>query len=106
MPKIYIKSEDGTTHELNAEVGQTIMQIATINNIDGIVAECGGNCVCATCHCFIGEEWTEKVGGPSDNEDMMLSMVDLRKDNSRLSCQVKITEELDGLVIELPETQY
>jgi 2Fe-2S ferredoxin len=106
MPKLYITSVDGTKHELTAEVGQTVMQVATDNNIDGIVAECGGNCVCATCHCFVSDDWTAKVGGPSDNEDMMLSMVDLRKEGSRLSCQIKITEEFDGLEIELPESQY
>jgi len=106
MPKIIFKKVDGTTIEVQIKAGTTVMQAAHDNNIDEIVAECGGNCVCATCHCYVNEAWTAKAGPPSEDEEFMLETNEYRKDNSRLGCQLPITDELDGIVIHLPETQY
>ena len=89
-----------------AEVGSTMMQIATANGIDGILGECGGGCACGTCHVYVEPEWQDVVGGPDDVEDMTLDMVfETRKPNSRLCCQITVSEEMDGLrVIVAPET--
>ena len=82
------------------------MQGAMDNMIEGILAECGGACSCATCHCYMGEAWAAKTGEASDMEkDMLDAVLDQRK-TSRLSCQVAVTAEMDGLVVHLPESQY
>ncbi len=74
--------------------------------IEGILAECGGACSCATCHCYVDEAWLEKAGNASDMEKDMLDSVMGQRDTSRLSCQLAVTEEMDGLVVHLPESQY
>ena len=74
--------------------------------IDGVLAECGGSCSCATCHCYVDEAWFEKVGEADGTEKIMLEMAIDPQPTSRLSCQIKVTEELDGLVVRLPESQY
>lgn len=106
MPVVKFITPDGDTREVEVEVGTSLMQAAVDNGIDQIVAECGGSCSCATCHCYIDEAWMDKVGGPSDMEKDMLDCVLEPKETSRLSCQVTVTEELDGLVVRLPEAQY
>lgn len=106
MPKIVFKKIDGSITEVNVKAGTTVMQAANDNNIDEIVAECGGNCVCATCHCYVDEAWEEKAGPASEDEDLMLEMHEMKKDNSRLGCQLQIGEDLDGIIIHLPESQY
>lgn len=90
----------------DAQVGENIMQVATNNGIEGILGECGGGCACGTCHVYVDADWYEIVGGPDDVEDMTLDMVnDTRKPNSRLCCQVVVTEKMDGLRVTVaPET--
>ncbi|HCD57293.1 2Fe-2S iron-sulfur cluster-binding protein [Haliea sp.] len=94
--------------EINVEVatGTSLMQAAMDNGIDYIVAECGGACSCATCHCYIDNDWLAKIGEPSSIEKDMLDCVLEPRPNSRLSCQVVIDENLEGLVVHLPESQF
>ena len=106
MPLVNFFDHDGNQYEVNLEAGTTIMQAAIDNGIDGIAAECGGACSCATCHCYIDENWTEKTGEPSDIEKQMLECALDPQDNSRLGCQVEITDEMDGIVVRLPESQF
>jgi 2Fe-2S ferredoxin len=81
------------------------MENATRNNVNGIVAECGGQCSCATCHVQVAEEWFDKVGPAEGDEEDMLEFAEERVPTSRLSCQIEVTEELDGLVVNVPESQ-
>ena len=90
---------------VDAKVGQSVMQAAVDNLVDGIVAECGGSCACATCHCFIDQEWQAKMPEISEIERDTLECATEVTPTSRLSCQVTVTEELDGLVVRLPEDQ-
>ena len=106
MPKIIITEADGQEHEVEIEVGSTIMQGAVDNMIDGILAECGGVCSCATCHCYIEEQWIGKLSEADELEKEMLANVLDLKPNSRLSCQVTITEDMEGMRVVLPESQY
>ena len=105
MPKITYIDSRGTARTVNAEVGATVMEAAIRNAIPGIEAECGGACACATCHVYVDEAWSEKVGEPSPMEEDMLDFrYDVRA-NSRLSCQIKVSDALDGLVVRTPEKQ-
>ncbi len=97
---------DGTKTEIDAENGSTVMNTAIDNLIPGIDADCGGECSCATCHVLVDPAWMEKTGAPSDQENAMLDLNPDRETNSRLSCQIPITDELDGLIVNLPEFQY
>ena len=106
MPLITFIAHDGTTTEVNAEAGTSVMQAAMDNGVDGIIAECGGACSCATCHCYVDPAWESKVGEAKDIEQDMLECVLHPESNSRLSCQITITEELDGLIVRLPPSQY
>ncbi|WP_230291380.1 2Fe-2S iron-sulfur cluster-binding protein [Croceicoccus sp. Ery5] len=86
----------------DCEAGETLMEAARRKGVAGIIAECGGACSCATCHVYVDEEWIDMVGEPDDVEEDMLDMVDdIRRPNSRLSCQVKLTARLDGLTAEV-----
>jgi 2Fe-2S ferredoxin len=106
MPKVIYRYADGSTREIEANEGQSVMDTAVKNGVPGIVAECGGACSCATCHVYVSDEWTEKVGGPGDLEDEMLDVAAAeRRDSSRLSCQIKMSSAIDGLVVEIPATQ-
>ena len=105
MPKITYIDSDGTTRTVDAEAGATVMESAIKNGVPGIEAECGGACACATCHVYIEPDWQEKVGGPSPMEEDMLDFGYEVKPNSRLSCQIKVTDELDGLTVRTPERQ-
>lgn len=106
MPKIIFVDADGTRHEVDAKSGVSIMENAISNNIDGIEAECGGSCMCATCHCFIEEEFAANIPAMESDEDEMLGFAaEERRATSRLSCQVKMTDELDGIVVNLPAEQ-
>lgn len=106
MPLIKYVEHNGTESLVRVSIGQSVMQGAVDNMIDGITGECGGSCSCATCHCYVHEDWTEKVGGPNDIEEGILECAAEPKSNSRLSCQIKVTDELDGLVVLLPKSQY
>jgi 2Fe-2S ferredoxin len=105
MPKITYIEHDGTERTVDAEVGATVMETAIRNSVPGIVAECGGACSCATCHVHIDEAWSEKVGPPSPMEEDMLDFAFDVKPTSRLSCQIKVTDELDGLIVRTPSQQ-
>jgi 2Fe-2S ferredoxin len=105
MPKITYIDTDGASRTIDAEIGSTVMETAIKNGIPGIEAECGGACACATCHVYVDEAWTAVVGEPSPMEEDMLDFgYDIRA-NSRLSCQIKVTAEIDGLIVRTPERQ-
>ena len=106
MVQILFKEHDGTEHKVDAEAGLSVMQAAIDNGVPGIDADCGGSCSCATCHVFVDPAWMDKVGPANPTEDSMLSISNDRKENSRLSCQITVTEELDGLVVTTPEFQF
>jgi len=105
MVKITFIDTAGTARTIEAEVGATVMETAIKNDVPGIEAECGGACACATCHVYVEEPWRETVGGPSPMEEDMLDFGYDVKPNSRLSCQIKVVEGLDGLVVRTPERQ-
>ena len=106
MVKIVFIDHGGAQRTVNAKVGGSVMQAAVSNGVPGIDADCGGSCSCATCHVFVNEAWRSVVGEVNPTEDAMLSMSADRKTNSRLSCQIKVTDELDGLIVTTPEFQY
>jgi 2Fe-2S ferredoxin len=105
MAKINFVDHSGETRSIDAEIGSTVMEAAIRNAIPGIEAECGGACACATCHVYVDEAWQERVGAPTPMEEDMLDFGYDIKPNSRLSCQIKITDTLDGLVVITPERQ-
>lgn len=106
MPKIIFVQADGTRHEIEGQNDQSIMEVAVQNNVPGIVAECTGACSCATCHVYVDDAWKDKTGTASEMEEDMLDFAVDVQGNSRLSCQIKVSDELDGLVIHVPSTQY
>ena len=105
MAKITFIGTDGTRYEVEAENGSTVMENAIRNGVPGIEAECGGACACATCHVYVGEEWRAVTGVAEPMEEDMLDFAFDLRPNSRLSCQIKVTDALDGLVITVPERQ-
>ena len=105
MPKITYIEFNGTPHEVDVAAGLSVMEGAINNSVPGIEAECGGCCSCATCHVYVDPDWKEVTGTADPLEkDMLESVMDLRE-TSRLSCQITVTDEMDGLVVELPELQ-
>jgi 2Fe-2S ferredoxin len=105
MVKITYTDSQGTSRTVDGDIGATVMETAIKNNVPEIEAECGGACSCATCHVYVDEEWREKVGSPNPMEEDMLDFGYDVRPNSRLSCQIKITEELDGLKVATPDRQ-
>ncbi len=105
MVKITFIDVAGAARTVGAEIGSTVMESAIKNSIPGIEAECGGACACSTCHVYVDEAWRAKTGEPAPMEEDMLDFAFEVKPNSRLSCQIKVTEELDGLVVRTPERQ-
>ena len=105
MPKITFIEHDGTVHTIEAELGSTVMEAALKNGVTSIVAECGGACSCATCLVHVDEKWFPVVGPPSEQEEDMLDFAYELKPTSRLSCQIKVTEALDGLIVRTPSYQ-
>jgi ferredoxin, 2Fe-2S len=106
MAKITYIEFDGTEHVADVKSGLSVMEGAIKNNIPGIDADCGGACACATCHVYVDAAWKEKTGGPSAMEESMLDFAENVEENSRLSCQIKVTDALDGLVVRMPESQH
>lgn len=97
----------GTRHSVEVPEGDSVMQGAISNLIDGIVAECGGGLACATCHCYVDDAWIDRLAAPSEMEKQMLqSVASEPRPGSRLSCQITVDNTLDGLVVRLPESQY
>jgi len=106
MPNITYISHTGESQTVSAEVGTSVMQAAVRNGVPGIVADCGGECQCATCHVYVDEKFLALLKPAEEDEDAMLALTaSERKPNSRLSCQIAVTEKLDGLVVTTPEFQ-
>lgn len=106
MPTINFIHADNRVEHVEAEIGDSAMRAAVAHGIDGIVAECGGSAVCATCHVYVDDNWIGRLTAVGDDEDALLDgTASERQPNSRLSCQIKITPELDGLVLRLPDRQ-
>jgi ferredoxin, 2Fe-2S len=105
MARITYIAPDGSQFDVDAENGSTVMENAIRNGVPGIEAECGGACACATCHVYVDEKWTDTVGGPEAMEEDMLDFAYDLRPTSRLSCQIRVRDELDGLVVRVPERQ-
>src|SRR5580700_6526445 len=108
MPNVTYIEFNGTAHTVEVPVGTSLMRGAVDNNIAGIDADCGGECACATCHVYVDAAWLDVTGLPAagSQEASMLSFAALAQPNSRLSCQIAVSEALDGLVVRLPEGQH
>jgi 2Fe-2S ferredoxin len=106
MAKITYIEHDGEEHVIDVKPGLTVMEGAVKNNVPGIDADCGGACACATCHVYVDEAWLPKTGDKSAMEESMLDFAENVEPNSRLSCQIKVSDALDGLVVRLPESQH
>lgn len=106
MPKVTFISAQGDTKEVNVPAGTTVMTAALQNGIDGIVAECGGVCMCSTCHVFVDPSYFDKLPPAQDTEEAVLEIsAEERQPNSRLACQLKVTDDVDGLIVRLPAKQ-
>jgi 2Fe-2S ferredoxin len=106
MPKVVFITLDGAQRVVDAKVGESVMAAAVRNGIPGIIGECGGNCSCATCHVYVADDFAAEVGGAGDMEDDLLDLgVAERRETSRLSCQIQVTDARDGLTVQIPEEQ-
>ncbi|MCA6119804.1 (2Fe-2S)-binding protein [Bradyrhizobium sp. WSM 1738] len=106
MPSITFIHPDSRRQQIEAGDGESAMQAATRNDVSGILAECGGNAMCATCHVYVDEDWLSRLPPMGDDEDALLDGAAAeRRANSRLSCQIKLDADLDGLVLNLPDRQ-
>ena len=106
MPKVTYISHTGETNTVDVPVGNSVMEGAVKNGIDGIVAECGGACMCATCHVYVDPAWLDKLPPIGEEQEEMLGVTAAeRKPNSRLSCQISMKPEYDGLIVRTPERQ-
>jgi ferredoxin, 2Fe-2S len=106
MPKVVFITLDGAQRVVDAHTGESVMAAAVRNGVPGIIGECGGNCSCATCHVYVADDFAAEVGGVGDMEDDLLDLgVADRRETSRLSCQIPVTEDLDGLTVHIPEEQ-
>lgn len=106
MAQITFIQPDGSSQTVTVENGLTVMEAAKLNSIDGIEAECGGACACATCHVYVDEAWRAATGKPSDMEEDMLDFAFDVRDGSRLSCQMKVSAAIDGLIVRVPAKQF
>jgi 2Fe-2S ferredoxin len=105
VPKITFIEHDGTEHVVDAAIGQSIMQAALDNLIPSILGQCGGDCTCGTCHCYVAHEWAGAAGTPAQGEQAMLEYTLGVQPNSRLSCQLVLDAQMDGIVLHLPQSQ-
>ena len=105
MPKVIFIEPSGERREVTAPVGLSLMEAARQNGVDGIVAQCGGACACATCHVYVAPEWVGTLAARDEMEEAMLETAWHPKPNSRLSCQIPVTAELDGLTVTVPDQQ-
>jgi 2Fe-2S ferredoxin len=106
MTKITYIEHNGTAHTVDVRNGLSVMEGAVKNNLPGIDADCGGACACATCHVYVDEAWQAQTGKASSMEESMLDFANELQPNSRLSCQIKVTDALDGLIVRMPESQH
>jgi 2Fe-2S ferredoxin len=105
MVNITFIDATGVSRTVEAETGATVMEAAIRHGVPGIEAECGGACACATCHVYVAEEWRDKAGSPQSMEEDMLDFAFEVRPNSRLSCQIRVTDDMDGLVVHTPTRQ-
>ena len=105
MPKITYIDNEGTSRTIEAEIGATVMETALNNDVPGILATCGGSCSCATCHVYVDDDWFAKLPPPALEESDMLDTAHDLKETSRLSCQLVVSEDLDGLIVTTPPRQ-
>jgi ferredoxin, 2Fe-2S len=105
MPRLIFTDHQGNERTVEAEDGESVMQVARRTDVPGIDADCGGKCACATCHVYVDDAWLPKVGSRNETEESMLAFAPNVLDTSRLSCQIRVTEELDGLRVTTPESQ-
>jgi ferredoxin, 2Fe-2S len=105
MLKVTYVESGGKQHVVDVQPGSSLMEGAVQNGVPGIAAVCGGACACATCHIYIDEAWRSRIGTRNDLEESMLEMADDVQPNSRLACQIKMTDELDGLVVHVPDSE-
>jgi ferredoxin, 2Fe-2S len=105
MPRILFIEHNGTEHALEGKSGQSAMQAAMTNGVPGIIADCGGSCSCATCHVYVDDAWRDRLPAASASEKEMIDCALHVQEGSRLSCQIELVEELDGLVLRIPESQ-
>ena len=105
MPKVKYIENIGQSHTIEVPKGLTVMEGAVQNNIPGIDADCGGGMACATCHVYVKEEWFDKINPKTEGEDDMIDQAHQPNKFSRLSCQISVSDEIDGLVVNLPEKQ-
>ncbi len=106
MAKITYVEHDGTEHTIEVKNGMSVMEGAIKNNVPGIDADCGGACACATCHVYVDAAWAGKTGDKSAMEESMLDFAENVEDSSRLSCQIKVSDDLEGLIVRMPESQH
>lgn len=106
MVSILFIEHDGTEHPVEVSPGGSLMMAAVSNGVPGIDADCGGSCSCATCHVYVRDDWLGRLDAVNPTEEAMLGLSSDRKDNSRLACQIPVTEALDGLVVTTPEFQF
>ncbi len=106
MPKITYRTHAGEIREANVADGTTVMEAAVKNGIPGIDGDCGGACACATCHVYVDPDWFDRLGAQTDMELSMLEFAENVHPNSRLGCQIKLSAALDGMVVDLPESQH
>ena len=106
MLKVKFVQPDCSEQVVDTDTGLTLMESAKMNDVPGIEAECGGACACATCHVYVDDAWRDKTGTPSQMEEDMLDFAFDVRESSRLSCQIKLTPELDGLVVRVPAKQF
>lgn len=106
MSKVTYVESGGEQHVVEVQSGLSVMEGAVQNSVPGIAAICGGACACATCHVYIDEAWRSRTGARNELEESMLEMADDVQPNSRLACQIKMTDELDGLVVHMPDSEY
>src|SRR5438270_8649564 len=106
MPVVTYVEHSGREHRVQLEPGLSLMQGAVSNNLPGIDADCGGACACATCHVYVDPAWLPKLPARQEMEEQMLDFAQEVKPNSRLSCQIKVIPELDGLIVRTPKTQH
>ena len=106
MAKIKFIEFSGKEHDVEIGIGTSIMQAALDENVRGIIGDCGGSCSCATCHIYVDESWLDKLNSKSEMEEILLEEVCDPQDNSRLSCQIIVSDELDGMVLRVPEKQF
>lgn len=106
MPRVTFFEHDGTRHDVDATTGLSLMRAAVDHNVPGIDADCGGACACATCHVYLDPPWLAVTGQRSEMEESMLSFAAVTQDNSRLACQIEMSDALDGIQVHLPAGQH